>query len=85
MPKSVHTDAYATAVELLIRLRKEYGVSQVELAHRLGKRQQFISLVENRGRRLDIVEFWAFVRAIGADPQQVFAELIGDLPADTQI
>ena len=61
------------------------AVAVRELARRLGKRQQFISLVENRERRLDIVEFCVFVRAIGADADAVVAELMARLPKDTRI
>jgi transcriptional regulator with XRE-family HTH domain len=85
MPKSAFTDAYASAVELLVRLRKEHGVSQVELAKRLGRPQQFISLVERRQRRLDVIEYYAFLRAIGADPERAVAELYGSLPAQVAI
>src|SRR5690349_11346502 len=45
MPKSVFTGAYASAVEILVALRKRAGLSQVELARRLAKPQQFISNV----------------------------------------
>lgn len=85
MPKSVFTDAYASVVEYLIALRKQQGVSQVELARRLGRPQQFISFVENRERRLDLVEFCAYVRALGADPEEAAIEVIRALPKDTRI
>lgn len=68
MPRSVFTDAYVLVAERLSALRGEYGVSQIELATRLGKSQQFVSAIERRVRRLDIVEFFVVVRAIGADP-----------------
>ena len=82
MPSSVFTDAYASVVEYLIALRKQNGVHQSELARRLGKNQQFISKVENRVRRLDIVEFCAYVRALGVDPKEAAMEVIGALPDD---
>jgi len=85
MPKSVFTDAYASVVEYLIALRKEKRVSQVELARRLGRPQPFVSFVENRERRLDLVEFCAYVRALGADPEQAAVELIRALPRDLKI
>ena len=85
MPKSVFTDAYASAVEILTALRKQSGVSQVELARRLGKPQQFISSVERSERRLDVVEYYAFVRALGGDPEAVFGELLRRLPNKVDI
>jgi len=85
MPKSVFTDAYVSVVEYLIALRKRQGVSQVELARRLGRPQPFVSFVENRERRLDLVEFCAYVRALGADPEEAAIEVIRALPKDTRI
>ena len=80
MPKSVFSEAYQDAIRLLVRLRKDRGVSQEELAARLGKKQPFVSLVERMERRLDIVEFYAFVKAIGADPEEVFITLARQMP-----
>lgn len=85
MPKSVFTDAYAFVVEYLLVLRKEKGVSQVELARRLGKTQQFVSLVERRERRLDVVEFCVFVRALGGNPEAAVVEVARSLPKDASI
>lgn len=85
MPKSVFTDAYAAVVEYLVELRKTQGVSQVELASRLGKTQQFVSLVERKDRRLDIVEFLVWVRALGADTEKALLEVARSLPKDVAI
>ena len=85
MPKSVFTDAYGSVVDYLIALRKQKGVSQVELARRLGRPQPFVSFVENRERRLDLVEFCTYVRALGADPEAAAVEVIRALPDNTRI
>lgn len=85
MPKSVFTDAYASVVEYLIALRKEKGVSQVELARRLGRPQPFISFVENKERRLDLVEFCVYVRALGGDPEEAAVQVIRALPKDAKL
>lgn len=85
MPKSVFTDAYAAVVEYLVELRKTQGVSQVELASRLGKTQQFVSLVERKDRRLDIVEFLVWVRALEADTEKALLEVAQSLPKDVAI
>jgi transcriptional regulator with XRE-family HTH domain len=85
MPKSVFTDAYASVIATLVALRKERGVSQVELARRLGKSQQFISYVERCERRIDVVEFFAIVRALGDDPLIVLGKVAAELPANLTI
>jgi transcriptional regulator with XRE-family HTH domain len=85
MPKSVFTDAYASVVEYLVALRKQKGVSQVELARRLGRPQPFVSFVENRERRLDLIEFCAYVRALDEDPEKAAIDVIRLLPKDVRI
>ncbi len=80
MPKSTLTDAYDAAVNALVEIRKAYGVSQVELGARLGWPQQFVSPVERKERRLDVIEYYAFVRATGADPEAALIELFRKLP-----
>lgn len=85
MSKSIFTDAYASVVDLLVALRKENGVSQVELARRIGKPQQFVSLVERRERRLDVVEFFVIVTALGGEPTQAFATLAAQFPSGIRI
>jgi transcriptional regulator with XRE-family HTH domain len=80
MPKSVFTPAYAAVLSRLTELRKQQGMSQVELARRLAKPQQFVSSIETGERRLDIVEFCAIARALDLDPVGVFAEIVQGFP-----
>lgn len=83
MPKSVFTDAHASVVAALVALRKSAGVSQVELARRIGRHQQFISYIERGERRVDVVEFCMIVKALGGDPGPLVAGLEVDLPNAT--
>jgi transcriptional regulator with XRE-family HTH domain len=85
MPKSVFTDAYASLLETLVALRKKKGVTQVELSKRLGKPQPFISYIERGERRLDVIEFYAITKALGADPVEVFTALAKKLPKRVDI
>lgn len=85
MSKSVFTDAYASAITQLVALRKERGVSQTELAHRLGKTQQWVSYVETNERRLDIIEFYAIARALGVEPVALYEAVTRELPAKVAI
>jgi transcriptional regulator with XRE-family HTH domain len=58
-------------IELLVQARKDAGITQVELGRRLGRRQTFVSKFELGERRLDVAEFVAVSRAIGADPYTI--------------
>ena len=63
MAKSVFTDAYAQLVALLIEARQASGLTQTEVAARLGKPQSFVSKFERGERRLDVIEFCAVAQA----------------------
>lgn len=51
-----------------MRARKDAGITQQQLAAKLGQRQTFVSKVELGERRLDVVEFVKIGIAIGVDP-----------------
>jgi len=85
MPKSVFTDAYAALLDMLVALRKERGLTQVELSKRLGKPQPFVSYIERGERRIDVIEFYAIMRAMGVDPTKAFGDLARRLPKKVDI
>jgi transcriptional regulator with XRE-family HTH domain len=85
MSKTVFTGHHSHLVDTLIDARKRAGLTQAELGSRLGKDQTFISLVERSQRRIDVLEFYAYARALGADPIALYAELVGKLPQHIEI
>lgn len=85
MPKSQFTPAYASFVKVLVAARKEAGVTQVELAERLGKPQPFISSIEKGVRRVDLIEFYAIARALRLDPEVLFGAVVKKLPKHVEI
>ena len=68
MPKSIYTPKYKHLRALLIEARKRAGLSQTELAERLGHVQTYVSKYERGERRLDIVEFFELAAALQIDP-----------------
>ena len=52
MEKSVFSDDYTLFLELLHNARKRAGLTQEQVAERLGKTQSFISKCERGERRL---------------------------------
>jgi transcriptional regulator with XRE-family HTH domain len=85
MPRSAFTDAYKVLLDTLIAARKRAGLTQVELSARLNKPQPFISKVEHGVRRIDVIEFVAIARAVGADPVRLFKKLAEVLPDQVEI
>jgi transcriptional regulator with XRE-family HTH domain len=52
----------------MIEARDNAGLTQVQLATRLGKHQSFVAKYEGGERRIDVIEFIAIARSIGTDP-----------------
>ena len=73
--KSVHSPAQAAFCELMIAARKKAGLTQQTLAKRLKRPQSFVAKYEGGERRLDVIEFLAIARTIGADPLRILREL----------
>lgn len=85
MTRSIFTDAYATFIETLTNARVAAGITQADLAARLGKPQSFVSKVETGARRLDVIEFCAVARAIGREPEELLSALSRKLPVRIEI
>ena len=83
--KSIHSDPYRALLDLVRSLRLDAGLSQTELAGRLGRPQTFISKVELGERRLDLEELRQICNALDQDLLDVVARwmrAIGDMPRD---
>ncbi len=65
MPKPLHSSEYAFFLEELRAARARVGMSQVELAERIGEHQTFVSKCELGVRRLDVVELRRWTGALG--------------------
>jgi transcriptional regulator with XRE-family HTH domain len=75
--KSVHSHGQAVLCELMIQARDGAGLTQQNLADKLGKPQSFVAKYEGGERRLDVIEFLTIVRAIGVDPLRILKTLMG--------
>ena len=80
MPKSQFSEAYKAFMQVMITARKEAGLTQVEVARRIGRRQTHISIIETGVRRLDLIEFCALSRAMGVEPVILFERVVAALP-----
>jgi transcriptional regulator with XRE-family HTH domain len=65
MTKSIFSKQYRIFLRHLRAARQRAGLTQDELAERLGQTQSFISKCERGERRLDIVEVKISCRALG--------------------
>lgn len=63
--KSIYTREYAVVLRLLRQAREKAGLTQVDLAKRLGQTQSFVSKIECGDRRLDIVQLRKVLLILG--------------------
>jgi len=63
MEKSIYSMEYTLFLGVLRAVREEAGITQQEIAARLGATQSFVSKCERGERRLDIVELRAWCSA----------------------
>jgi transcriptional regulator with XRE-family HTH domain len=73
--RSVFTDEYAAFTRRIIAARKDTGLTQQQLAERIGKPQSFVSKYERGERRVDLIEFLAIAEALGFDPSRFIRSL----------
>lgn len=76
MPSSIFTQRHQEFIAFIASVRKAVGITQVELAERLGKPQSFVSKVERGERRLDVIEFCQVAEALGRDPAELLREFV---------
>ena len=76
---SLYDSAYEKFLIELRAARQAKGLSQEELADRLGKHQTFVSMVEKGQRYLDVLEFVRWSAAIEVDPVDLIAGLRNDV------
>ena len=77
--KSLHDGAYAHVVAVLVQKRKSAGLSQQELADRLGWQQSIVAKIETVQRRMDVVEFLRIANAVGFDPIRLIKDVRAEL------
>lgn len=75
--KSTSSDDYERFREMLVEARRKSGLSQQEIADRLGRPQTYVSKCELGTRRMDVVEFLELAHVTGFDPVLFIKDLRG--------
>lgn len=81
--KSGSDETYERFTQQLTEARKQSGLSQQEVADRLGRPQTYVSKCERGTRRMDVVEFLEMADVIGFDPIAFLKKLRSDWPSKT--
>ena len=80
----VTSPSYEAAIQTVVEARRAKGLSQRDLAARIGKPRSFVSKIENRERRLDFLEFIAVAHGLALDPLELLARVIAAVPETLQ-
>jgi transcriptional regulator with XRE-family HTH domain len=66
---------YESLQKALVEARQSKGLTQTEIATRLGKPQSFVSKYESGERRLDVVEFLEVCQALSVKPNSILNKI----------
>lgn len=72
--KSIYTDDYINIISVLRAIRINKNITQAEMAKLLNTSQSFVSKVENRERRLDVIELLSWIDALDVSVSDVLPE-----------
>lgn len=72
-------------VDALASARRDLGVSQRELARRIGKPPSFVNKIELFERRIDLLEFIVIAEALQQAPGDLIAMLRSKLSASLSL
>ena len=68
--KSIHHKLHSTLRDTLTKARKDLHLSQRDLAEKLGVTHSVIGKIETGDRRLDVIEFYEYTKALGLVPSE---------------
>ncbi|HEX8181160.1 MAG TPA: helix-turn-helix transcriptional regulator [Pyrinomonadaceae bacterium] len=76
--KTGSEETYVRFQRMLVEARKKSGLSQQEVADRLGRPQTYVSKCELGTRQMDVVEFLEMSKVVGFDPVMFIRKLKSD-------
>ena len=82
MQKTIHSKLSELFQQHLVKLRNERGWTQRDLAAAVEREPSFVSRIEVGERRVDVVEYFLLLKALGADPITQATELFASFSED---
>lgn len=77
MKKTIHSKMGQMVCQKIVDIRKKAGLTQRDLAKKLGREHSFVARIELGERRVDIVELYQVCTACNVSPNKVILDLIG--------
>ena len=79
MNKTIYSRQNECVRKMLVALRNQAGLTQRQLAAKLGRERSLVGRLELGERRLDMVEFFWLCKACGADATKQASQLMRHL------
>ena len=76
MGKQLRNSRHKALMEALVTARNKSGMTQRELARRLGRSHSFVGKIESGERQLNVLEFCELADALDVDPRSLFAKIL---------
>jgi transcriptional regulator with XRE-family HTH domain len=75
LAKTLRSKRYKALIDLLVARREAAGMTQSDLAARLGTSQSFVARLECGQRRIAVVEFMALAKILWFDQHRLISTL----------
>lgn len=75
MAKTLGSPRQKALIDFIVSRREVSGLTQAELAKRLGEYQSFVARLESGQRRVDVVEFLALSEVLKFDPAKAIRNI----------
>lgn len=85
MSKTIRSEGQQELCRVLVEVRKSRGMTQGDLAARLGCQQSLVARLESGERRLDVIEFVAISRVLAIAPGDLLARIEPLVPPNRRI
>ena len=77
----VFSEPYAILRDVLVEARRAAGLSQRDLAARIGKHPSHVAMIERGQRRVDALELYRIAHALEASPMTLLTRIASRLEA----
>ena len=75
MGKTLGSARHKLLVDFIVSKREAAGLTQTQLAEKLGEYQSFVARLESGQRRIDVVEFLDLAAKLGFDPAKAIRQI----------
>ena len=75
MGKTLGSARHKLLVDFIVSRRGAAGLTQTQLAEKLGEYQSFVARLESGQRRIDVIEFLDLASKLGFDPAKAIRQI----------